>query len=146
MSTRTFPQEDFIKALPLIPSPMTSQVLTDYLDKREKLIAADRALRVDCVRRANDTTAELRADEVVRAIRAREAVSVWGAEHDDVPHPYTGMEFLNGMDNRILFTIDISHKTTARDIILKTDLYSKIVSKVSMIHLRVSLDSFLPCL
>ena len=69
---------------------------TDYLQRREKLIAEDRALRVDRVR-TNYTAAELKADEVVRAIRAREAVSVWGVEHEDVPHPYPGMEFLNGM-------------------------------------------------
>jgi adenosine deaminase CECR1 len=76
---------------------MASRVLADYLEKREKLIADDRALRVDHVR-ANYTAAELRAEEVVRAIRAREAVSVWGVEREDVPHPYPGMEFLNGMD------------------------------------------------
>ncbi|OJA20418.1 hypothetical protein AZE42_07492 [Rhizopogon vesiculosus] len=91
---------------------MPSQMLTDYLQKRKKLIADDRALRVDHVR-ANYTAAELKADEVVRAIRAREAESVWGVEREDVPHPYPGMEFLN-----------------AKDIILETDLYSKIVSKM----------------
>ncbi|KAJ8581397.1 Metallo-dependent hydrolase [Rhizopogon salebrosus TDB-379] len=91
---------------------MTSQVLADYLQRREKLIAEDRALRVDHVR-ANYTAAELKADDVVRAIRTREADSVWGVEREDVPHPYPGMEFLN-----------------AKDIILKTDLFSKIVSKM----------------
>ena len=74
---------------------MSSQVLAGYLQRREKLIADDRALRLDRVR-ANYTAAELKADEAVRAIRAREAISVWGAERDDVPHPYPGMEFLNG--------------------------------------------------
>jgi len=75
---------------------MSSQVLAGYLQRREKLIADDRALRLDRVR-ANYTAAELKADGVVRAIRAREAISVWEAERDDVPHPYPGMEFLNGM-------------------------------------------------
>ena len=74
---------------------MSSQVLADYLQRREKLIAEDRALRVDRVR-AHHTAAELKADEVVRAIRTREAVSVWGVDGKDVPHPYPGMEFLNG--------------------------------------------------
>ncbi|OAX42292.1 Metallo-dependent hydrolase [Rhizopogon vinicolor AM-OR11-026] len=74
---------------------MSSQVLADYLQRREKLIAEDRALRVDRVR-AHHTAAELKADEVVRAIRTREAVSVWGVEGKDIPHPYPGMEFLNG--------------------------------------------------
>ncbi|OJA17830.1 hypothetical protein AZE42_03322 [Rhizopogon vesiculosus] len=100
---------------------MSSQVLADYLQRREKLIAEDRALRVDRIR-ANHTAAELKADEVVRNIRTREAVSVWGVEGGDVPHPYPGMEFLN-----------------AKDIILKTDLYSKVVSKMpkgSLLHVH----------
>ncbi|KAG1731765.1 Metallo-dependent hydrolase [Suillus lakei] len=86
-------------------------MLADYLQRREELITEDRALRIDCVR-ANYTPAELKADEVVRSIRAREALTVWGVDHEDVPHPYPGMEFLN-----------------AKDIILKTELYS-IISKM----------------
>ncbi|KAG2123549.1 Metallo-dependent hydrolase [Suillus cothurnatus] len=91
---------------------MPSPILADYLQRREKLIAEDRALRIDRVR-ANYTATELKADEVVRSIRAREAVTVWGINHEHVPHPFPGMEFLN-----------------AKDIILHTDLYSKIVSKM----------------
>lgn len=117
---------------------MASRVLADYLEKREKLIADDRALRVDHVR-ANYTAVELKAEEVVRAIRAREAVSVWGVEREDVPHPYPGMEFLNGMDTHLMIGI-FSHMTIAKDIIIKTDLYSKIVSKVRVAHPRTSLD------
>ncbi|KAG2116595.1 Metallo-dependent hydrolase [Suillus discolor] len=92
----------------LVPSPM----LADYLQRREKLIAEDRALRIDHVR-ANYSAAEIKADKVVRSIRAKEAVSVWGVDHEDIPHPYPGMEFLN-----------------AKEIIVKTDLFSKIVSKM----------------
>jgi len=77
-------------------SPMPSPILADYLQRREKLIAEDRALRIDRVR-ANYTATELKADEVVRSIRAREAVTVWGINHEHVPHPFPGMEFLNGM-------------------------------------------------
>ncbi|KAG1756381.1 Metallo-dependent hydrolase [Suillus paluster] len=95
---------------------MSSQMLAEYLQRREKLIAEDRALRIDHVR-ANYTAAELKADEVVRSIRAREAVTVWGVDREDVPHPYPGMEFLNWYD-------------VPKDIILQTDLYSKIVSKM----------------
>ncbi|KAG2034825.1 hypothetical protein BDR03DRAFT_583480 [Suillus americanus] len=99
---------------------MSPQMLADYLQRREKLITEDRALRIDHVR-ANYTTAELKADEVVRSIRAREAITVWGINYEHVPHPYPGMEFLN-----------------AKDIILQTDLYSKIVSKVSIESYRAS--------
>jgi adenosine deaminase CECR1 len=113
---------------------MTSQVLADYLQRREKLIAEDRALRVDHVR-ANYTAAELKADDVVRAIRTREADSVWGVEREDVPHPYPGMEFLNGME-RYRDWHFLSYLHTAKDIILKTDLFSKIVSKVSIANSR----------
>ncbi|KAG1877719.1 Metallo-dependent hydrolase [Suillus subalutaceus] len=100
-----------------MPSPM----LADYLQRRDKLIAEDRALRIDRVR-ANYSMAELKADEVVRSIRAKEAVSFWGVDHENVLHPYPGMEFLN-----------------AKEIIVKTDLYSKIVSKMpkgGLLHLH----------
>ncbi|KAG2359760.1 Metallo-dependent hydrolase [Suillus spraguei] len=107
---------------------MSSPILADYLQRREKLIIEDRALRIDYVR-TNYTPAELKADQVVRSIRAREAVTVWGIDHEDVPHPYPGMEFLN-----------------AKDIILKTDLYSKIVSKMPKgallhVHQNASLEA-----
>ncbi|KAG1891402.1 Metallo-dependent hydrolase [Suillus subluteus] len=96
-------------------------MLADYLQKREKLIAEDRAFRIDHVR-ANYSVTELKADEVVRSIRAKEDVSVWGVDHENIPHPYPGMEFLN-----------------AKEIIVKTDLYSKIVSKMpkgGLLHLH----------
>ncbi|KAG1888989.1 Metallo-dependent hydrolase [Suillus fuscotomentosus] len=92
-------------------SPMSSSMLADYLQRREKLIAEDRALRTDHVR-SNYTAAELKADKVVRSIRAKEATTVWGIDHEHVPHPYPGMEFLNG-----------------KDLILQTELY-EIVSKM----------------
>ncbi|KAG2147217.1 Metallo-dependent hydrolase [Suillus cothurnatus] len=100
-----------------MPSPM----LADYLQRRDELIAEDRALRIDHVR-ANYSVAELKADEVVRTIRAKEEVSVWAVDHENVPHPYPGMEFLH-----------------AKEIIVKTDLYSKIVSKMpkgGLLHLH----------
>jgi adenosine deaminase CECR1 len=77
-------------------------MLADYLQRRDELIAEDRALRIDHVR-ANYSVAELKADEVVRSIRAKEEVSVWAVDHENVPHPYPGMEFLHGMrpDSRL---------------------------------------------
>ncbi|KAG2157483.1 Metallo-dependent hydrolase [Suillus clintonianus] len=92
-------------------SPMSSSILAAYLQRREELIASDRALRIDHSR-TKYTPTELKADGVVRSIRAKEAVDVWGGKHEGVPHPYPGMEFLN-----------------AKDIILKTELF-KIVSKM----------------
>jgi adenosine deaminase CECR1 len=42
------------------------------------------------------TSSEIKADQVVRKIRAAEAKSIWGADYDSVPHPFPGMEFLTG--------------------------------------------------
>ncbi|KAF9246421.1 Metallo-dependent hydrolase [Melanogaster broomeanus] len=89
-----------------------SEVLTDYLQKRAELISEDRALRVDYARATTFTPTELQADRIVRAIRAQEAETIWGVEHDGVPHPFPGMEFLTG-----------------KSIILKTRLFD-IVSKM----------------
>ncbi|KAG1735159.1 Metallo-dependent hydrolase [Suillus occidentalis] len=85
---------------------MSSDRLTRYIERRQKLIKEDRKLRKDYFREKY-SEAEQRADEVVRCIRAKEAVTVWRDKHEDVPHQYPGME-----------------------IILKTELYQKIVSKM----------------
>ncbi|KIK37710.1 hypothetical protein CY34DRAFT_444611 [Suillus luteus UH-Slu-Lm8-n1] len=98
---------------PSSSSQMPSDELAAYLRRRDGLIAEDRALRIDHVRADSYSEAERKADRVVRSIRAKENISVWGVDHEHVPHPYPGMEFLN-----------------AKEIIMKTDLYSKIVSKM----------------
>lgn len=112
-ATRTiiYKAVDFMEITIILSSTMSSDLLTDYLQRRANLIKEDRALRKDYVRTYN--AAEQKADEVVRCIRAKEAVTVWGNKHGDVPHQYPGMEFLN-----------------AKDTILKTELYRKIVSKM----------------
>jgi adenosine deaminase CECR1 len=66
-----------------------------YLEERNALIREDRALRLDSVRE-HLTPSEIKADQVVRRIRAAEAKSIWSADHDLVPHPFPGMEFLTG--------------------------------------------------
>jgi adenosine deaminase CECR1 len=71
-----------------------NSVLTQYNKEREELIRQDRALRVDSVKLDNLTAAEAKAECIVRAIRAEEAMSVWDAETEAVPHPFPGMEFL----------------------------------------------------
>jgi len=75
--------------------------LDDYLRDRINLINEDRALRTDCNAKKHFSPAELRADRVVRTIRNQEAETIWGVEHDDVPHPFPGMEFLTGLHNLI---------------------------------------------
>lgn len=72
-----------------------ANTLEQYAKARQALIAEDRRLRRDSTREPSED--ELKADKVVREIRAAEAVLVWGAEHPDIPHPFPGMEFLTGI-------------------------------------------------
>lgn len=69
--------------------------LEDYQAERDALIKADRALRVDHIR--PNTILESQADQIVRRIRADDIESVWNVQHDEVPHPFPGMEFLTGL-------------------------------------------------
>ncbi|KAF9227808.1 Metallo-dependent hydrolase [Gyrodon lividus] len=97
-------------------------LLADYRAEREVLVRADRALRADHTRL--NTELERQADQIVRCIRAGEAESVWGVEHDDVPHPFPGMEFLTG-----------------KSIIQKTKLF-KIISEMpkgALLHVHLDL-------
>ncbi|KAJ7444882.1 hypothetical protein FB451DRAFT_1293716 [Mycena latifolia] len=75
-----------------------------YKDQRAALINLDRSLRPDHSTKVS--AAEAKADRIVRELRASEAASIWGTEHEGVPHPFPGMEFLTG-----------------RSIILKTKLF-----------------------
>ncbi|KAH7908872.1 Metallo-dependent hydrolase [Hygrophoropsis aurantiaca] len=102
--------------------------LDEYSTNRAALIAEDRALRVDHARAATHTTAELQADAIVRRIRKEEEEAIWAKEHDDVPHPFPGMEFLTG-----------------KHIILKTKLF-KLLSKMPKgallhAHLDITVNS-----
>jgi adenosine deaminase CECR1 len=83
-----------------------------YLTNRAQLIQEDRALRVDRVKLDSLTDAESKADSIIRGIRQEEAISVWAAEHPEIPHPFPGMEFL-----------------TARSLIMQTRIF-KILNKV----------------
>jgi adenosine deaminase CECR1 len=69
-----------------------------YQAERIDLIQKDRALRIDYAR-TNLTSSEAKADQIVRSIRAAEASSIWSVEHDSIPHPFPGMEFLTGKDS-----------------------------------------------
>ncbi|KAI6045539.1 Metallo-dependent hydrolase [Pisolithus marmoratus] len=66
--------------------------LEEHTKKRVALIEADRALRVDYARVS--LPLEDHADKIVRRVRTEEATTVWGVEHEGVPHPFPGMEFL----------------------------------------------------
>ncbi|KAJ6597115.1 hypothetical protein DFH09DRAFT_1258787 [Mycena vulgaris] len=78
---------------------------TQYKEQRAALINLDRSLRPD--HSTQVSAAEAKADKIVRELRASEAISIWGVEHEGVPHPFPGMEFLTG-----------------RGIILKTKLFN----------------------
>lgn len=80
----------------MLPDAQSDTQFAQYQAKRAALINQDRALRPDYVTSANHSPVELQADKIVRTIRSEEAISVWAAEHDDVPHPFPGMEFLTG--------------------------------------------------
>lgn len=91
---------------------MSSTDLSAYLADRDDLMKQDRALRVDAVKLDNLSATEAAAEEIVRALRAEEAVSVWGAEHDEIEHLFPGMEFL-----------------TSRSVIVKTKVF-RLLNKV----------------
>ncbi|KZP15049.1 Metallo-dependent hydrolase [Athelia psychrophila] len=89
-----------------------NDIIADYQAKRAGLIQEDRALRADHARTSNRFEAEAKADAIISSIRAEEAISVWDAEQDRIPHPFPGMEFL-----------------TARDVIAGTKIF-KILTKM----------------
>ncbi|VDB96742.1 unnamed protein product [Peniophora sp. CBMAI 1063] len=72
---------------------MASQASLDaYQAARAELIASDRALRRDNARIATASDAEKRADEKIRALRAKEAQEIWNDE--SIPNVFPGMGFL----------------------------------------------------
>ena len=73
---------------------MFSTDLSAYLADRDDLIKRDRALRLDAAKLEDLSATEAAAEQIVRAIKAEEAVSVWGAKYKDIEHPFPGMEFL----------------------------------------------------
>ncbi|KAG6909610.1 hypothetical protein DXG01_016392 [Tephrocybe rancida] len=92
-----------------------------YRIARTALIKDDRSLRRD---RQEHVDAEVRADQIVRDIRAAEASTIWAQEHEAIPHLFPGMEFLTG-----------------REVIMKTKLFSllsKLALKQPALHARVT--------
>ncbi|KAJ7219500.1 hypothetical protein GGX14DRAFT_695618 [Mycena pura] len=75
-----------------------------YNEQRAALINYDRSLRAD--HSTQISLSEAKADKFIRQLRSLENTAIWGAEHEGVPHPFPGMEFLTG-----------------RSVILKTKLF-----------------------
>lgn len=70
-----------------------------YLNNRQELIRRDRALRRDHSNAVKVSSEEIKADEVLRNIRAHEAKSIWGQQlkgHNGLQQMFPGMEFLTG--------------------------------------------------
>lgn len=67
-----------------------------YCAERNALILEDRSLRRDLRLIETATEDELKADELIRSIRAEEDKTVWSVEHEDVANTFAGMQFLSG--------------------------------------------------
>ena len=72
----------------------TLSSINEYLERRADLIAEERAIRFDASTIRNATAKELKAVEIVDALRRREQESVW---HSD-PNKEPGMPFLWAKD------------------------------------------------
>ncbi|PFH54144.1 hypothetical protein AMATHDRAFT_135550 [Amanita thiersii Skay4041] len=83
-----------------------SAALATYKAQRAAFIEQDRSLRRENIWKARRSPEEIKADEIIRKIRAKEASTIWKQESDSIPHPFPGMEFLTG-----------------RSIIVKTKIY-----------------------
>lgn len=80
---------------------IVSEDMDEYLTQRQKLIADDRALRIDHTVQREVPEEEDRADKILRHIRSSEAESVWSATQPlkhlhGSQQLFPGMEFLTG--------------------------------------------------
>ena len=78
-----------------------------YLATRKALIYEDRSLRRDLKLLQTATEDELKADELIRVIRAEEDKTIWSVEHEDVANTFAGMQFLSGMCAKVLLFISL---------------------------------------
>jgi adenosine deaminase CECR1 len=81
-------------------SAITMADIQDHFSRRAALIQEDRSLRRENTLLQSLTEKESTADEIVRRIRAEEALSVWASkllQADEFPHIFPGMEFLTGI-------------------------------------------------
>ncbi|EGO21083.1 hypothetical protein SERLADRAFT_417493 [Serpula lacrymans var. lacrymans S7.9] len=98
--------------------------LEEYAAKRAALMKTDRGFRIDHAKSASESATEIEADRIIRQIREIEAKSIWSAEHDNIPHPFPGMEFLTG-------------KTPTRHVTVNASTLLKLALQQSAIHIRV---------
>lgn len=75
---------------------MTPINIAEYQTKRAALISEDRAFRPDHANATSRSVVELKADMVVRQIRALETSSVLAHSNDEDKRPFHGIEFLTG--------------------------------------------------
>ncbi|KAJ7172253.1 hypothetical protein C8R46DRAFT_1085294 [Mycena filopes] len=101
---------------------MSSTDFAQYKDQRAALINHDRSLRRDHSTQVSPS--ESKADAIIRALRALENTAIWGVDHEGVPHPFPGMEFLTG-----------------RTIILKTKLFQILARMPKGALLHAHLDA-----
>lgn len=114
---------------------------SEYIRQREQLIREDRAKRIDYNNSHQPSDLERAADGLVRDIRAREAVTVWGAETTTKPaygsqQMFPGMEFLTSehffqLKYELVMrrTFIWSWSNAARETIVRTTTFA-ILSKV----------------
>ena len=72
-----------------------SDLVAEWQAARQALITSERSLRRDA-QRPPLSSAEQKAEKIIRAIRKKEAEGIWAAPHEAIPHPFPGMEFLTG--------------------------------------------------
>ncbi|KAI5124292.1 hypothetical protein M0805_008900 [Coniferiporia weirii] len=83
-----------------------------YLSARASLIAEDLSLRHDSSLVKTASADELKAEEIIKAIKTEEAKTIWSVEHEGVTNIFPGMEFLS-----------------AKHLVMKTKLF-QILSKM----------------
>lgn len=104
--------------------------LGDYHAIRVALIGEDRFLRRDYTWAGSLTSAEMKADKIVREIRAAEATSTWNADYDSIPHPFPGMEFLTGNYSKKLGFKFLDSFLSGKSIIMKTRLFELLTKAI----------------
>ncbi len=67
-----------------------------YLAARAALISEERAIRRDFRQLEKAAEDELRADQIVRAIKLEEVKSIWAVDYPDTPNVFPGMAYLSG--------------------------------------------------
>lgn len=112
----------------------------DYLRQRDALMKEDRSLRREYMTAQLRSSLEVKADEIVRNIRAKEAATIWKEDHPEVLHPFPGMEFLTGACKsarvRVCNPYIANAVEAGKNIIEKTQIFG-ILSKVTRSDFKI---------